>query len=473
MGLTPLWVLRALPLLGLTLVAGVAIDFSPEISWHDQQRIEQLILLLVTALTVASVCRKNLLISLASLPISCRWALSIAFLLGGVSTGFSAHPRFAWMEWATLLLLVGLVFLLGDQSRRSNARFDEWSIRLVVALALVIALKIMTAYLASMVVMGRLDSIMLFEGTFSNRRFFGQVASMLVPLLAYPLLRGGLSGRAQVALFALLAVWWMLVIVSGTRGTWAALLLASGVLVLWAWRVVWPWLKLQFAAFSLGALLFLVLFVWLPWFVGQDASIEGRLSNLSALNGRAELWTLAWAQIQAHPWLGIGPMHLAAVRNDFGAHPHNSVLQLAAEWGVPATLAFVLPAAAGMLRLLGRLRQNEAAPNVLLVCLVASLLAAGAQSMVDGVIVIPYTQTLLALVAGWALGVYLRDTPLTTVVPDSHMMRIAIPVLSILAFAALLYGVFPEVLNRAEVTQAYVDAGKLIPPRYWGVGWIP
>ena len=41
---------------------------------------------------------------------------------------------------------------------------------------------------------------------------------MAIPLLAYPLLRSGLSKVAQIALFVLLAVWWMLVMVSGTRG---------------------------------------------------------------------------------------------------------------------------------------------------------------------------------------------------------------------------------------------------------------
>ena len=457
----------------LTLLAATGLDWDAELTWHDQHRIEQIGLLSVLTFGALTLWRQDIVASVIRLP---RWVvIAIVWVLGvGLVSVMTAHyPRFAALEWATLLLLLGLVLLLGAQARQASRTFDIWAMRLFVALAVVIALKIMAGYLAAVVVMKHIDSIMLFEGTFSNRRFFGQVASMLVPLLAYPLLCGKLSKRARVAVFALLAVWWMLVIVSGTRGTWAALLLASVILALWAWRAVWPWLKLQLGAFSLGALLFLVLFVWLPWLIGQDASIEGRLSNLSALNGRAELWTLAWAQMQEHPWLGIGPMHLAAIRNNFGAHPHNAALQMAAEWGVPAALALILPAMAGMLHLLARLRQREVAPSVLLVCLTTSLLAAGVQSMVDGVIVIPYTQTLLALVAGWSLGVYFRDVVETSVISASHMMRLVIPVVSILALAALLNGVFPEALNRVEVTQAYVDAGKLIPPRYWGVGWIP
>lgn len=458
---------------GLVLLAATGLDWDADLTWHDQHRIEQLALLCAVVLGALSFWRKSIAGALKQLP---RWAViafTCAFGLGLASVANASYPRFAALEWATLLLLLGLTLLLGMQSRRAGT-FDKWATRLVVSLAVVIVLKIMTGYLAAMIAMGRLDTLMLFEGTFSNRRFFGQVASMVVPLLAYPILRGGLYRLAGVTLFALLAVWWMLVIVSATRGTWVALLLASVVLAAWAGRAARPWLTLQLAAVSLGGLLFVVLFVWLPQLVGHDASIENRLINLSALNGRDTLWAIAWAQIQAHPWLGIGPMHLASIRNQFGAHPHSAVLQLAAEWGVPAALALILPATAGILSMLARLRRNRSAPDVLLVCLTASLLAAAVQSLVDGVIVIPYTQTLLALFAGWALGVYWRDRVAAPVAPDSCLMRVVIPSLSGLALAALLHGAFPEALNRAETTQAYVDAGNvLVPPRYWGVGWIP
>ena len=460
-------------IVGLMLLVATGLDWDADLTWHDQHRIGQLALLGAVALGALSFWRKSVAGALEHLP---RWAviaLTCAFGLGLASAANASYPRFAALEWATLLLLLGLALLLGMQSRQAGA-FDKWANRLVVSLAVVIALKIMTGYLAAMITMGRLDTLMLFEGTFSNRRFFGQVASMIVPLLAYPLLRGGLSGLARVGLFGLLAVWWMLVIVSATRGTWVALLLASVLLAAWAGRAVRPWLTLQLGAFALGGLLFGVLFVWLPQLVGHAASIENRLVDLSALNGRDTLWAIAWAQIQAHPWLGIGPMHLASIRNPFAAHPHSAVLQLAAEWGVPAALALFLPATAGILSLLARLRRNRAAPDVLSICLTGSLLAAAAQSLVDGVIVIPFTQTLLALVAGWALGVVWRGTAAVPVAADSRLIRVAIPGLSVLALAALLHGAFPEVLNRAQITQAYVDAGHvLVPPRYWALGWIP
>lgn len=460
-------------IIGLMLLVATGLDIDADLTWHDQHRIEQIVLLGAMGLGVMGMWRRDFPLFLMRLS---RWSASLlvlAFGLGLLSVFAASHVRYAALEWATLFLLVELVLLLAMQASTWNASFDVWASRLVMALAVVIALKIMTDYLAAMLAMGHLDTIMLFEGTFSNRRVFGQVASMVIPLLAYPLLRGNLPKIKFVALFALLALWWMLAIASGTRGTWLALFMAAAVLATWAWNAALPWLRLQLAALALGLMLFAVLFVWLPGLLTQDAQVENRLSSLAGLSGRETLWALAWEQMLAHPWLGIGPMHLAAIPNDTGAHPHNSILQLAAEWGLPATLALMLPVLAGMRQLLRRLR-GGGTPDILLTCLTASLLAAAVQSLVDGVIVIPYTQTLLALVAGWALGVYLRNVAAPAGMGNTRIAQWGVTMLSVFALAALGYGVYPEILNRAEATQAYVEAGnQLVPPRYWGVGWIP
>lgn len=465
-------IFRFLLPLGLTLLGGVAIDLIPDFTWHDQHRIEQIFLLLIVVFVIVTWPSKALLLSLNSLPRQSRCVLALGFALGSVSALLSTYPRFAGLEWATLMLLMGLAFALATEARSGQHQFDRWTIRLILVLAAVISLKIMTGYVAAILEGFKLDTFVLFEGTFSNRRVFGQVASMVIPMLAYPLLTRKLSRIQRWSVFALLAVWWMLVIVSGTRGTWMALLLTAVILAAFTRQASSSWLRIQVFALAWGALLFGIFFVGLPTWLGIDAALENRLINLATLSGREVLWDIAWSQIQAHPWLGIGPMHLAAIRNDFGAHPHNAVLQLAAEWGILAALAFIVPAGLGIVRLLAKIRQQQITSEQLLVCLTASILAISAQSMVDGVIVIPYTQSLLVLIAGWTLGVYFRDVAL----PDGSLstrMHLGISILTLIAVSALLYGIFPEVLNRVEVTQAYANAGKPIPPRYWGVGWIP
>lgn len=467
--------LAFLCLISAALLAGVSFDFAPEVIWHDQQRIEQVFFLAVMSLGVASVWRNKFADSLGYLKAPGYWGLGLFFALGGISVYLSGYPRFAGLEWVTIFLLMTAVVMLAGESRRLSERFDFWAIRLVVALAVVVALKSMMGFLALVLEDLRLDSLALFESTFSNRRVFGQMASIVIPLLAYGVLSNTCARITKRFLFVLLAVWWMLVIASGTRGSWVALGLAAAILALINWRVSAGWLKVQSFALIAGLSLFLGLFVWLPGWLGGVAVIENRMLDIATLSNREILWGEAWKQIQLHPWFGVGPMHLAATHNGVGAHPHNMVLQLAAEWGLPAAAALLFVIGRALLRLLKKLRNTHELDNPLLVCLAGSLLAAIAQAMVDGVIVIPYIQLCLVFVAGWTLGMYNRQFDRAAcVLGVRKSVGLMWPVFFMMLLAVLLYGVFPEALHRAEITQAYLDAGNtLIPPRYWGVGWIP
>lgn len=464
-------------LIGAALFVGPVFEFVPDLMWHDRQRTVQIVLLLAIALLAASIWRQALLNTFLNLSTPVRYALSFGFALGGISVLFSALPRFASLEWATFLLLLGAIFLLADQVFHEKARFDIWAMRWVLIVSAVILLRTMMGYLAAMVEGLQLDTMTLFLTSFSNRRVFGQVASMIIPLLAYPILQRGAPRVQRWAIFVLLAAWWMLALASGSRGTWLALGMASVIMGIFAWRNSMSWLRVQGLALGAGVLLFALLFVWLPAWLGMDTALENRFSNIVHLSNREALWSLAWTQIQAHPWLGIGPMHLASIPMEWGAHPHNAVLQLGAEWGVPAAMAFILTAIYGLMHLLLYLRHSS--HKLLLVCLTASLLSACVQSMVDGVIVIPYTQIWVVFVAGWALGLYSRNTvPNYAVSNFSRVTCLGVSAIFLLAFTLLLNGIYPEVLNRVEITQSYIETavrqGKQnLPPRYWAVGPIP
>ncbi|MCA1924922.1 MAG: hypothetical protein LDL16_01410 [Thiobacillus sp.] len=104
--------------------------------------------------------------------------------------------------------------------------------------------------------------------------------------------------------------------------------------------------------------------------------------------------------------------------------------------------------------------------------LLIALLGAGVQSMVDGVIVIPYTQTWLAILAGWALGLHFKDYSLGER-PAGILVTTGVRLVMLLAMAGLLWGVWPEILNRPEATATYLEQHDSLSPRYWAQGWIP
>lgn len=465
--------LALLVLLGAALISGVSIDFAPEMIWHDQQRIEQLIFLTLASVGIVTIWRKKFLSSMALLSPLIGGALGLFVLAGVVSTVFAAFPRFAALELVVFFLLMVSALLLAVDSKKMNVCFDVWAMRLILTLAVFIAIKSLMGYVAFLFEGVRLDTQALFESTFSNRRVFGQVASLFIPVLAFPLLDKAWSRRARLGVFVLLVTWWMLVIVSGTRGSWAALAGSAVLVAIFAWRPSVGWLKVQVLALLGGVVLFVFLFVGIPALLGTAPLIENRFTDLATLSGREVLWGLAQQQIQLNPWLGVGPMHFAMLRNDFGAHPHNAVLQLVVEWGVGA-FALLLAVVYGLSRMLLKLRHQTLRNSLLHVCLTVSLFAAAIQSLLDGVIVIPYTQLCLVFVAGWAIGLANRGNVGMPIVAESSVSRIGVPLVFILALAVLLYGVFPEIFNRVEVTEAYLNAGNtLLVPRFWGVGWIP
>lgn len=459
-------------LFGLTLLIGVSVDLKDKLSWHDQQRIEQIILLTLTTLGGMTYWRADLINMLARLPSIVKWSWIFGWGMGLISVALSLYPRFALIEWANFLLLLWLALQWAGHIIHTD-NMDKWNLYLVIAVAAVIVVRIMAGYLASLSSPMGLDSVVLFSSSFSNRRIFGQVATMLVPLMAYPLIGKKLSGIGRLSLMLLLSTWWMLVILSGSRGTWLALGVAFGVMAIGAWHASLPWIKLQAKALILGILLFEILFVGVPFILGQETRIENRLSDITTLSGRGVLWQIAAEQIQRHPFLGVGPMHLSAIKNHIAAHPHNAALQLMAEWGIPASLALTMPLVLGFIALIRLVREAPKEEANLAVCLIGGLLAAMILSMVDGVIVMPYTQLWLVMMTGWALAIYYRAHSVKKNFQTRHYLQFIVPLISISGLILLLSSIAPELMNWQEAIQRYVDEGSFLPPRYWVRGWIP
>lgn len=468
--LTPLLLLEAF------LLVGPVVRFSDNVAVHDLQRIEQIIFLAFLTLSSIWLWRSNTADILGCPPrwVAYLWLLGLGLGLG--SALISTYPRFAGLEWASLILLSWATIVTAGQSRSQGNDFDHSASRVAILVVFFLCLMALLKYCIALYMNLPIESAKLFKDSFNNPRFFGQAATILLPVLAYPLLANRLSKTKNMAIYALLATFWMLAIASGTRGTWLGMSVAAVMIALVSWRASRSWLKIQALACLAGLLLFAVLFLWLPDAAQHhNVVLENRIENPLSLSKRDVIWSLAWQQILEHPWLGIGPMHLATLHNPVAAHPHNALLQLAAEWGLPATLALIGALAYGMLALLRRIRQFRQQDNVpLLICLAASLLAATTQAMVDGVIVMPYTQTLLVFVAGWTIGIYFRDANRIELVCSSKPKQAAILLLPALALGLMVWGVYPEILQRAEISRALIDQGMTpFKPRYWLHGWIP
>jgi hypothetical protein len=199
-----------------------------------------------------------------------------------------------------------------------------------------------------------------------------------------------------------------------------------------------------------------------------------RLAQLSNPSGRELLITAAWSAAQAHPWLGLGPMHFAALPGLLSAHPHNAALQIAAELGLPA-LAL---AAWASVKLLAVARRTAVAASPQQAWLaqgaLLALLAAGALAMLDGVHVMPVSQSLLAILIGLAIGLRPASGLADAESAASSKAGVLCTALLFATLALVGYsGVSYEAQARSEVRfKSDYGSEKDFPPRFWQQGLL-
>lgn len=396
---------------GLTACASLLIvGFLPisnlvdELSWHDQQRIGQISVITLVALFAISAAFVTQRFS-ALEPHVLHVLVAIAGA-GAASSVAAGQPVWAFTEFGIALGCVAIAWMVVVTREQLRGVLDRLLLGTVFFVCTALSLRFFVSYAAMLATgEGTADPWLLLDG-FSNLRFYGQFISLSLPLLAAPLLAQGPLKRFAVAASILLVLWWAIAITTGTRGTW----LGMGTAAIWlmfAGPKGRQWAKLNLVAALLGLIVFRIWMEWLPTMAGMPVANHAADRLTTSLSGREPLWQQAIEMILAKPLLGFGPMHYSDIANSIAAHPHQAWLQWAAEWGVPSALAvtwLVWQGARAVFRAMRERANSADEVDVLRVCLAGSIAASLTQSMVDGVLVMPYTETWLALLAGWLLA---------------------------------------------------------------------
>lgn len=315
---------------------------------------------------------------------------------------------------------------------------------------------------------------------YANVRFFNQLQGWTLPLIVLPsLLIAGRFPALKIFCAITAASWWLLLFVSGGRGTVLSALVAFPVTRLIYVTKARTWFRWQIVTALTGFALYLVLILLLPTALGLDfnASQIGLLGRtITSSSGRKELWIHALGMIGTAPWLGIGPMHFAADVSIIAAHPHNALLQLAAEWGIPATLCFLLLFFWGSVHWL---QQSKTTPTTIAeenfrTALFCSLLTSALYSLFGGVIVMPISQVMLVLITGWMLGMLSFSESRSKPKPTVIRVLIANLLLAITLFG-VLRPVAPTIFCleqlQSDFVQNHPKVGHL-KPRFWQQGYL-
>lgn len=460
----------------LAVVGALAANFM-FVSGHDLQRCVEIVTLCIIA-TMALARALSGHRSMLPAPIS---ALLLAFfMLGLVSTAAAFSLRHAVYEWSSLLLLFVLVFAIASELKREVDRLPRLLHWIGIVCGLY-SLKLFIMYAAALASGFQVDLHTLAIG-FSNGRFLNHAQTALMPLIVLLYLQAPLAGRWRKAWFVLAAFWWALLFVCESRATIIAL--AAGCAAALALRRAHarPFMAAMAWTALAGIVLYALLFILLPVLAGlQPISMPLNVVARTAADptsARNLLWKLAWELIASHPLLGVGPQHYAHEGASLytAAHPHNWVLQIAAEWGIPALLCLIGIIFVGMRSLVrsgARLDEGDRANQMILVTLLVACTAIFVDGLVSGVIVMPQSRLAIALVLGIACAwVRLQGGHVPPARPiPSALTRTVFAVLVMSGLCGLIWSVAPDIAARARGDVLTPAELAVNPTKHWPRMW--
>ncbi len=441
------------------------------LSWHDQQRIGQISVITLIALFSVN----SIFVTQQFTPTEphLRHTLAALAFAGAASSIAARQPVWAFTEFGIALGCLAMAWMVVVTREQLGGALDRLMLGTVLFICTALCLRFFVSY-ASMLATkeGKADPWLLLDG-FSNLRFYGQFISLSLPVLAAPLLMQGELKRFAVPALILLVLWWAIAITTGTRGTWLGMS-AAVVWLMFAGAKGRQWATLNLLAAIFGLIVCRFWLEWLPDWAGLPVANDPADRLTTSLSGREPLWQQAIEMILAKPLLGFGPMHYSDIANRIAAHPHQAWLQWASEWGVPSALVItwlVWKGARAVFRVMRERAASGAETDVLRVCLAGSIAASLTQSMVDGVLVMPYTETWLAVLAGWLFALHPGNTSTSTTVPAAWRWGWAI---ALIAAAGLLVSIVARDLPRLDVREeAYAETfGGPFKPRFWRQGVI-
>lgn len=433
-----------------------------EFSIYNAKRITEIALLGGSAiLLIASTSsRIQFIKSFQQLPEMGRLGIVAFFGLGVISTLQAELPRYGFLEIGIYSLL--FIFALSLAAEISgNHKIAERVIWLIFS-----AVGIYSTFFYINLFWPFANNNL--APGFSNLRFLAQFQAWTLPLITLPVFLQPNGNRLlKWLVLAVASLWWGIAFFNSAKGLALSILLSSLLILLFMKdETSRAWFILQVKVALVGLAIYLVLTMAISQ-SGYLTNIQGSYSN------RLALWKESLNYITQHPVLGIGPLHLANHYNGLGAHPHNSILQIAAEWGVPAALIVVLLYIWGFWSWITHSIQQQRHLNV---ALSFSLLTATIYSMFSGIIVMPVSQVMMTLVIALMLGSYQRPTTqqAATSRSSSQWLLVLAMVLLLTRFASVL---FPEVLHLSRDEFIWIvthskNGNTVLHPRFWQQGWI-
>jgi putative inorganic carbon (hco3(-)) transporter len=450
---------------------GPTVGFDLADSWHNEQRLLQVCLLALTTLSYGW-----LLINVSDSVVRISTLLWLFATLGFISACFSKLPIHAAAE---LTLHINLAILAALTATLTRLVPVEVALILTRGCWLIGAVYLVgvAANFAGMYAEGKAVDLDIFVLGYANQRFVSALHALILPAIS--LLACDTTNRKawRISGWLVAVPLWCINLAIGTRAIWVAIFVA-GIAITWfgnseARRVVraTAWTALA------GVLLYVVIAVFFPQLIPQQTALQSRVGALNSTSGRFELWLIAINAIADHPLVGVGPMHFATLGSRWGMHPHNWMLQYAAEWGLPAMAVLLTSLYFWVRKSFLAVRLDRTAPVMSLAWFTA--LTAVLYGLLDGVWVMPVSQSLAAIFIGITLGLLDGQSGEPTEKSGNSVLkrRVQPHLTAVIGLLAALYlteytmQTFAQQRESERVFKA-VNSSTPFLPRFWQQGLI-
>lgn len=450
------------------IVLAPSISFLPAfITLHDSQRMIALVLLSLVLIHRLFNTQSSASIIPANNKI--RYALFIMIALTGISCYLALSSRFALIEVSIFAALYFLALFVAELFQENKEAVIKRITYCLWASILLYMFAFYVGYITACVYKTSLKWPLPFLG-FNNIRFFNQYQLWTLGLIYLPLLEFKLNRNIRSWLFVALSFWWVLLFYSASRGILIAWVVGMLTILFIYKKIAWSFLRLQFLTMLSGLGSYLLLFKIIPSFL-HFTLITGSVIR-DTTSDRLGLWNIAINLINKFPIFGAGPMNYAFYSST-SFHPHNSILQLAAEFGLPAT--FTLLAIVGysfycwLKRFQGKnLEEKFKVDSNFVVLLLFTVVTNFAYSLVDGVIVMPISQVMMFSTIGLMIGQYLSWEPAENINKSTNQYAYIRPAVASLVLIVMIWSTLPEIIHGLSGYERGFAVGlNTINPRLW------
>lgn len=302
-----------------------------------------------TALGIASVAiflHKNIFSEVielfSSFNLLTRYAIALFFIFGVISSAFAISPSIAFKGVSVTFLQFFCILFIAVYIRDNSKAVRFFYTIILLSLiffggSLFLQLSLANYSVYGSYIAGNIQKVLLYMYNCLNPRFLDNYFSWFMPLLLLPWFVD-LRPIYKLGSFIALILAWFILINHGFRTIFAEYIIILPLLYIFARR----YFKIAFVVLVLALVCAGLLELFYNYFIAVvDHSNVKSSADLvrGGFSGRIPLWKEAfWVGIE-HPLTGVGQWNYLAITKRPDGYPHNLLLEIWSQWGIPAFIA--------------------------------------------------------------------------------------------------------------------------------------